>query len=194
MNAHEELRSLTEIFPEAEPLFERVEHIPSAITPEPYKSMLVHNHHMTITMEQYHQTPVDVRVLADREEGDLYFRKIVLLKKGTEIPVQFGLVRFNFNYVTPIVRQEILNRKIPLGRVLITHNVLRHIDLAAILQLHAGPGLASILKMPEGTVTYGRLATIFCNYQPAVDLLEVSAPLSSSARPPSPSLQTHEMR
>ena len=25
--------------------------------------------------------------------------------------------------------------------------------------------------------TYGRLATIFCNHQPAVDLLEVAAPV-----------------
>jgi hypothetical protein len=31
--------------------------------------------------------------------------------------------------------------------------------------------------MPVGGVTYGRIATIFCNQKPAIDLLEVSAPL-----------------
>ncbi|MBI1349275.1 hypothetical protein GC163_23645 [bacterium] len=178
MNPHDELRALTDLFPEGPALFMRVEHIPSVVTPEPYKSMLAHNHHMTVTMEQYHQTSVDVRVLAAKELGDIYARKILLLKQGTNIPVQFGIVRFNFQYVTDAVRKEILAGQIPLGRVLITHNVLRHIDLGAILEFTAGPGLAEALQMPVGNKTYGRLATIFCNHQPAVDLLEISAPLS----------------
>lgn len=180
MKAQDELRSLTDLFPGDRPLFERVEHIPSAITPEPYKSMLVHDHHMTVAMEEYHQTSVDVEVLAARLEGDTYVRKIVLYRHGTKDPVQFGIVRFNFAYVTEAVRREILSEQIPLGRVLITHNVLRHIDLAAILQFTAGPGLADILKMPVGATTYGRLATIFCDHQPAVDLLEISSPLDVS--------------
>jgi hypothetical protein len=33
------------------------------------------------------------------------------------------------------------------------------------------------LSMNVGEATYGRLATIFCNRHPAVDLLEISAPL-----------------
>ncbi len=178
MNAQEELRGLTDLFPGGEPLFEQVEHIPSAVTPEPYKSMLVHDQHMTVTMERYHGTSVDVRVLDSRLNGDIYARKILLPKHDTNIPVQFGIVRFNFAYVTDDVRDEILSGKIPLGRVLITHNVMRHIDLAAILQFTAGPGLAGALQMCAGEMTYGRLATIFCNHQPAVDLLEISAPLT----------------
>ena len=74
-------------------------------------------------------------------------------------------------------RREIIAGRTPLGRILINHNVLRHIDLGAILQITAGPGLAAALAMPVGNVTYGRLATIFCDHQPAVDLLEISAPL-----------------
>jgi hypothetical protein len=86
-------------------------------------------------------------------------------------------VRFNLSYVTADVRREILAQKTPLGRILINHNVLRHIDLGAILEITAGPRLAAHFKMPESGITYGRMATIFCNRQPAVDLLEVSAPL-----------------
>lgn len=177
MNAHDELKALTDLFPGGPALFQQVEHIPSAVTPEPYKSMLVHDHHMTVAMEEYHRTSVDVQVLDVSDQGTIYARKILLLKHGTDIPVQFGIVRFNFSFVTSAVRHEIVEGKTPLGRVLINHNVLRHIDLAAILQFTAGPGLAAALHMPEGAQTYGRLATIFCNHQPAVDLLEISAPL-----------------
>ena len=178
MNPHDELHSLTSQFPDSQTLFVRAEHIPSAVTPEPYKTMLVHDHHMTVEMERYHGCTVDVRVLDSKLEGDEYSRKIVLLKHGTEAVVQFGIVRFHLNFVTDAVRQEIIAGKIPLGRILINHNVLRHIDLGAIIEITAGPGLAAQLQMPVGGVTYGRLATIFCNRQPAVDLLEISAPLT----------------
>ncbi|MCA9116367.1 MAG: hypothetical protein KDA79_14875 [Planctomycetaceae bacterium] len=179
MNPMDELQSLISQFPQGQPLFEKVEHVASALTPEPYCTMLAHNHHMTVTMEEYHQSPVDVRILDRNLDGNRYARKILLVKSGTEDVVQFGVVRFNFDYVTTAVRDEILAGEIPLGRVLINHNVLRHIDLGAILRITAGPGLAECLQMPVGGVTYGRLATIFCNMQPAVDLLEISAPLET---------------
>lgn len=177
MNPHDELLALTNQFPANERLFVKAEHIPSAVTPEPYKTMLVHDHHMTVAMETYHKSPVDVRVLAQKLDGDIYAREILLLKQGTETVVQYGIVRFNLSYVTADVRREILAQQTPLGRILINHNVLRHIDLGAILEITAGPRLSKHFRMPEGGVTYGRLATIFCNRQPAVDLLEVSAPL-----------------
>lgn len=140
--------------------------------------MLVHEHHMTVTMESYHDCSVDVTVVDSCEVDGLYCRKILLKKKGTDDVVQFGIVRFNFDFVTPAVQEEIEGQKIPLGRVLIQHNVLRHIDLGAIIKFTAGPGLARYLQMPEGGETFGRMATIFCNGSPAVDLLEISSPLS----------------
>lgn len=184
MNPMDELEALTGRFPASQPLFEKAEHVPAALTPEPYRTMLAHNHHMTVTMEEYHHSSVDVRILDRDLDGNYYARKILLVKSGTEQVVQFGVVRFNFDYVTEAVRDEILAGEIPLGRVLINHNVLRHIDLGAILRITAGPGLAEYLQMPSGGVTYGRLATIFCNLQPAVDLLEISAPLEDVSSTP----------
>lgn len=177
MNPIAELNSLIAPFPEPEPLIARAEHVAAPLMPEPYRAMLAHEHHMTVTMERYHGSPVDVTVLDRREVEGLYCRKILLTKRGTGHVVQFGLVRFDFQSVTDAVRREILAEEIPLGCVLIRHNVLRHIDLGALLKIEAGPGLAKHLKMPIGGLTYGRLATIFCNGKPAVDLLEVTAPL-----------------
>jgi chorismate-pyruvate lyase len=180
VNPHDELNKLTSLFPDEQPLIAAAEHIPSSLTPEPYKQMLVHEHHMTVTMEQYHGCKVDVKILDRRLDGDVYSRKIVLVKTGTDTVVQFGIVRFDLQYVTPVVREQILEGTVPLGRVLINHNVLRHIDLGAILRITVGPALARCLQMTEGGVTYGRLATIFCNQHPAVDLLEISAPLETT--------------
>ncbi|GIX04795.1 MAG: hypothetical protein KatS3mg114_0664 [Planctomycetaceae bacterium] len=177
MNPLDELHALLNLFPQPQAVITHAEHIPSAITPEPYKTLLVHHEHMTVTMERYHQGPVSVRVLQDRLEGDIYARQIVLVKHDTHQPVQFGIVRFDLSFVDPRVRAEILARQTPLGRILIQHNVLRHIDLGAVLKVTLGPALAEWLQAKENAVTYGRLATIFCDRKPAVDLLEVSAPL-----------------
>jgi len=177
VNALIELQSLLDLFPDTPPLLNECEHIASSTTPEPYKTMLVHEHHMTVTMENYHLSPVEVQVLDRNPDENNYARKILLLKEGTDKVVQFGIVRFNFQYVTEQVKREIIDEQTPLGRVLITHNVLRHIDLNAILKMKCGPTLAKHFDCPEDTVTYGRLATIFCNNRPAVDLLEISSPL-----------------
>ncbi|MGE3316669.1 MAG: hypothetical protein AB7O26_16250 [Planctomycetaceae bacterium] len=182
MNPQDELTALVSLFPSDEPLITDAEHVASALTPEPYRTLLAHNEHMTVAMERLHGGPVDVRILDRKQEGDIYSRKIVLVKQGTEQVVQFGIVRFDFRFVTAAVRDEIIQGDTPLGRVLINHNVLRHIDLGAVLRIVAGPGLARDLQMPEGGVTYGRLATIFCNRRPAVDLLEIPAPFPGPAR------------
>jgi len=174
-----ELEQLCALFPEPEnaPLYLSAEHVAREATPEPYHRMLVHEHHMTVTMESFHDCSVEVEVVDSRFEDDLYCRKILLKKEGTDVNVQFGIVRFNFGYVTDSVREQIESESIPLGRVLIQHNVLRHIDLGAILKFQAGPGLSRYLQMDVGQETFGRMATIFCNGSPAVDLLEISRPL-----------------
>lgn len=173
-----ELNSLFELFPKSELLLAAAEHVPASTVPEPYQSMLVHDHHMTVTMENYHRCSVEVQVLDRQQDEKNYTRKILLLKQGTDEVVQFGIVRFNFEYVTEEVMQEIIDEETPLGRVLIQHNVLRHIDLGAILKVETGPTLSEYFSCPEKTITYGRLATIFCNNRPAVDLLEISSPLT----------------
>ena len=179
MNPLRELQELADLFPEPpnHTLYTLAEHVAKEATPEPYRGMLVHEHHMTISMEEYHRCSVDVEVMSSRFEDGLYLRKIRLLKAGARTPVQFGLVRFNLDFVTDKVRAEILSEKIPLGRVLIQHNVFRHVDLGAILRFTAGPGLVDYLQMQPGQQTYGRLATIFCNGSPAIDLLEITTVL-----------------
>jgi hypothetical protein len=177
VNPVDEFHKLASSFPDSKPLVRNVEYIPASTTPEPYKGLLVHDLHMTVTMETFHRSPVEVKVIDRRLDGDVYSRKILLTKHGTNKVVQFGLVQFDFQYVTEAVKREIVEEQIPLGRVLINHNVLRQVDLNAILRITAGPGLAEYLQMPEGEVTYGRVATIFCNQKPAIDLLEISAPL-----------------
>ncbi|MBX3444557.1 MAG: hypothetical protein KF774_19305 [Planctomyces sp.] len=201
MNPLDELDRLVPAHLRHERLFQLAEHVPAAVTPEPYRALLVHDHHMTLAMEDFHGNPVRVHVL-DRNTDEEGYHRTSLLTVPESTPrrthsestpqfpgervVQFGAIRFNFEFVTQDVREAILAEQTPLGQVLIDHNVLRHIDLGAVLRIEIGPALSDIFGCPVGAETYGRLATIFCNRRPAVDLLEISAPLLRSAPPPLP--------
>lgn len=144
--------------------------------PEPYHSLLVHQHHMTVTVEKHHGDLVDVKILARRRSGSSYARKIVLALQKTGQIVQFGIVRINLDFCSPEVRQEIVAGQTPLGRVLIEHNVLRRIELTAFLRIAAGPEQMAWFGQTGHATLYGRLGYIHCDEQPAVELLEILAP------------------
>ena len=90
--------------------------------------------------------------------------------------VQYGIVRLNTKFLSERPRQEILEQKKPLGRVLIEHDVLREIQLFDLLEVRCGPVLAGLFSVPEKTVTYGRTALLHCDNEPAIELLEIVTP------------------
>jgi chorismate-pyruvate lyase len=142
----------------------------------PYHGLLVHEHHMTVTVEAYHGSLVDVRILARRRDGEAYARKILLVLQSTGSIVQFGIARVNLRYCSPAVRAEILAARTPLGRILIQHNVLRRIEPTAFLRILPGPAMMEWFGLKQRRPTYGRLAYIHCDGQPAIELLEIVAP------------------
>jgi len=68
----------------------------------------------------------------------------------------------------------------PLGRILINHDVMRRIEPTGFLRMVPGPELMKHFGLSEPMPTYGRLAYIHCNEQPAIELLEVVAPEETS--------------
>jgi chorismate-pyruvate lyase len=152
------------------------EYIPADSMPEPYHTLLVHQHHMTVTVEKHHGDLVNVHILARRQQESSYARKIVLSLQKTGRIVQFGIVRINLDLCSPEVREEIVAGQTPLGRVLIEHNVLRRIELTAYLKIDAGPAQMAWFGQTGRATLYGRLGYIHCDEQPAVELLEILAP------------------
>ena len=151
-------------------------------TPALYQHLLSHDQHMTVTVEEFHDSPVDVQVLSIAQERGKYCRRIALLRQSDHVVVQFGIVRLNLDLLDSAVREQIEDAQIPLGRVLIQNRVMRDVELHQLYQVDCGTDLAKLFNVPEGTQTFGRTALIYCNGEPAVELLEVVAPVSHSAR------------
>jgi chorismate-pyruvate lyase len=142
-----------------------------------YRMLLAHDSHMTVTVERFHNCPVDVRVLATQLAGNLYARKILLARQTDGQIVQFGIMRLDLTAVGPEVRKEVEGRQIPLGRILIAHNVLREVHLTKLWKVTPGEDLRRLFSLTGGQVTYGRTAVIHFNGEPAVELLEIVAPV-----------------
>jgi hypothetical protein len=170
-----DLRTLFTLFPPADDMPE-YEPVPADEVPPPYHGLLVHEHHMTVTVEAYHGDLVDVRVLAHCQTGDWYARKILLTLQNSGRVVQFGIMRVHFRYLSEPVRDEIVAGRTPLGRILLQHDVLRRIEPTAFLRVLPGPAMMEWFGLDRPRPTYGRLAFIYCDDKPAVELLEIVAP------------------
>ncbi len=149
--------------------------------PAAYRKLLDHHHHMTVTVERYHGSLVDVQVLERQMTETHYARKILLARQSDGHVVQFGIVRLNLHFLAEDVRQEILSERIPLGRVLIEKKVMRKIRLCGLWQVAPGPDLQQLMHIEPGKITCGRTAMIDCDGQPAIELLEIVTPVESSA-------------
>jgi chorismate-pyruvate lyase len=170
-----DLQTLLALFPPSDYLHDS-QIVPADRVPEPYRGLLVHEHHMTVTVEAHHGSLVDVRILDRRQDDDSYARKILLVLQSTGKIVQFGIVRIRLSYCSAAVRAAILAGQMPLGRILINHDVLRRIEPTAFLRVVPGPEMMQWFGITKPAPTYGRLAYIHCDGQPAIELLEIVRP------------------
>jgi chorismate-pyruvate lyase len=172
------LDHLYNLFPDSSDRPDAVE-VSAGDVPQPYHRLLVHTHHMTVTVEEFYRLPVDVQVLSCRRGGNEYARKILLKTHTSNRVVQFGLVRINLGVCPAPVREEIVEGKTPLGRVLIRHNMLRRIEPVAFLRVTLAAEMAAWFGVEAGTTTYGRVGVIYTGDRPAVEVLEILTPIST---------------
>ena len=144
--------------------------------PAPYRPLLDHDDHMTTTLEAFHESLVKVHVITECRRPGRYARQIVLTRQSDGGVVQFGIMRIATQGLDDALRAEIEAQQQPLGRILIRHNVLRHVQLDRLWEVVPSPQVAEYLAMEPGEVTYGRTAQIFVAGAPTVELLEIVTP------------------
>ncbi len=147
--------------------------VTAAKMPDVYRKLLAHEHHMTVTVEKHHNCPVDVKVLQRHATDTHYAREILLTRQCDDRVVQYGIMRICLGLLPPAARQEVVSEKTPLGRILIQHNVLRSVHLFSLFKITPGEVLQSWLTDGHAQTVYGRTALIYCNSEPAVELLEI---------------------
>ena len=166
------------MFPDSGIGLESLRLIPGGVVPQPYNDLLGHEHHMTVTLERHHETHVVLESRAVRHEGDDYARKLLLRAGSADGKiVMAGIMRIQLGEVTEKVREQIVRAETPLGRILIENDVMRRIETKAFLRVILRNTLADVFSPEDGAeFTYGRIAVIFCDGKPAIELLEIVPP------------------
>ena len=171
------LNALLELFPAGDFECDEMDVVSGLEVPAPYDQLLVHEGHMTVTLERHHGAPLELNVIEQRQVGDDYGRRLTLSVRNNEKVVMVGVMRIRLSYCAAKVREEILAGTTPLGRILIESKVLRFIEPSAYLRIPLTPRLRALYRIgEEHDVTYGRIARIVCSDQTAVELFEVVAP------------------
>lgn len=147
--------------------------VTSESLPDPYRELLVHENHMTVTVESFHDSLVDVKVLKEKKTDEIYARKILLTRQSDDAVVQFGVVRLHRDLLPAAARDAIEAKETPLGRILIEQGLLRHVQLLDLWKCDTTGELQSLLQMKEPTTVYGRTAIIHVDSQPVIELLEI---------------------
>jgi hypothetical protein len=171
-----DLEQLARLFYPSLSALGRFEEVSPEKIPPHYERLLNHEHHMTVTVEEFHGCPVDVTVLDRHRSAEHYARKILLVRQSDRTVVQYGLMRVHLRHLSPAVRAAVEEESTPLGRILIEHDVLRSIHLRSLWRVSPGIELCHFFGMPPDGVTYGRTALIRCDDAPAIELLEIVAP------------------
>lgn len=148
----------------------------AADIPESFQELLAHSVHMTVTVEQYYRELVKVKVLDRHREGD-YYRRRIILTTSTRV-VLFGIVAIDLRALPAKAREEIVVEGTPLGRVLIQNNVLTRVQPTSYLEIEADQVFSDLFSIAVGTKLYGRLGVIFADGAPAIEVLEVLAPIA----------------
>ncbi len=151
----------------------RFEPVSADKLPAEYRSLLAHHDHMTVALEAFHNSLVAVHVLNEWRDDASYARCSLLSRQPDAAIVQFGIMRIWLADLPAAAQQEITSKKVPLGRVLIRHNVLREVELIAFWKIEPGRVLKEHLRLADNAAIFGRSAQILVDERPTVQLLEI---------------------
>jgi|SRR5579872_5957130 len=142
--------------------------------PEPYKTLLVHQHDMTPTLEKFHCRRIHLQVLGRRRKDDAYFREVVLLLDSTNQPVEFGAIKINLSLFPPAAQAQILHEHLPLGHILEECKIPHTSRPSAFIRLASDKLINEVLKLSGAQVLYGRRNTLFDPRQrPLAEIVEI---------------------
>jgi chorismate-pyruvate lyase len=151
-----------------------IERIQGDAMPEPYRSLLVHERDMTPTLENFHNSDIHLKILKREQRDDFYFREVVLLLDGSDIPVEFGANKVSLSLFPPKARQLILDERVPLGRILKECEIAHSTFAKAFFRITPDELISSVLNLNSPKWLYGRRATILDGQKrPLSEIVEI---------------------
>jgi len=133
-----------------------LEEIPPLQVPQPYRSLLVHEHDMTSTLESFHHERIHLRIVSRARNGDDYFREVALQLDAVNKPVEFGAIKINLQLFPEKARVQILDEHWPLGRILKENRIAFSSSPVGFLRIASDHLNNGVLKLSGVHLLFGR--------------------------------------
>ncbi len=130
--------------------------VPGEEMPEPERHLLVHGSDMTSRLEAFHGSTVGLRVHAKKQSENYLMRAVVLERKDTGEPVEFGAIGIRLDAFSGEAREDVVAGEIPLGAILKRHGVAYTSNPRAYFRIRIDDRLSGILHAESGGMHYGR--------------------------------------
>jgi chorismate-pyruvate lyase len=172
---------LSEFYSHAKLPLPRIETIAGEAVPEPFKSLLVHHHDMTPTLEGFYKSDIHLEIVRRERRGDFYFREVVLRLNGDDRAVEFGANKIYLGRFPEEAQDLILQEETPLGRILADCGVKHRTETRAFLRVESDALITEKLELAAAEVLYGRKAVIFdLQGRPLSEIVEILPPTKTA--------------
>ena len=141
--------------------------------PLPYRSLLVHESDMTLTLEAHFGGRVTLRALSTFRKGHSYYRRVLLVQEYSARPVEMGAVRIDLQAFKPRIRSQILDSRVPLGRLLRDGGVDYRSRPSVFLAVTPNPEMMGVFWMREPRTLYGRKTEMTIDGRKVGDIVEI---------------------
>ena len=150
--------------------------------PEPYRSLLVHPHDMTPTLEGAYGRNIHLRVLQRSLLDGVLSREVVLVPEGAAKPVAFGVIKINLGHFPGRARDLVLEGEEPLGAILRGQAIPHASRPDTFIKMMADSLIRKALNLPKPCTLYGRRNVILDGGERTLaQVVEILAPSNGFA-------------
>jgi len=172
---------LSEFYGRAKRPLPRIEALPGDAVPEFFRSLLVHHHDITPTLEEFHKSRIHLEILSSGRRGGYYFREVVLRLDHDEAPVEFGANKIFLGEFPEEAQELILLEQVPLGRILKDCGIRHRTEAKHFLRVEPDELIARALELEPPVALYGRKALISdLQGRPLSEIVEILPPAKTT--------------
>jgi len=148
--------------------------------PEPYRRLLVHERDMTSTLEAFHQAGIHLSLISRHQQGEEYFREVLLVLDGNERPVEFGAIRISLARFPAAARAAILEERFPLGHILKEASLDYRSRPNNFLRMASDKTISRLLGLTGVHLLYGRRNSLLDREGNSLaEIVEILPPVAS---------------
>lgn len=130
--------------------------IPATEVPQPYQTLLVHDHDMTSELAAFHGESISLTVLRSQLDDPIYLREVTLHAATSGTTVEYGLIEIFFGSFPPELRARILAGDTPLGTILTTSGLPFRSEPQGFFTVPAESLVTIFPPSSSGKILFGR--------------------------------------